>query len=292
MGGVQGPCSYRLAAQDLFSLSGISSSVESVVPNTATLSFTGYQPGIDNGSGVTPLFADSFETGNLSYTENSVSWGSTNDTSVQASNARTGSYALEFYFQGVPTGTDWSAEQRWSMPQTTEVWVEYHLKVPSNYVHRNEPDTEHHKLWAIWGYDYATSGRPKVVAEWWRTSDSVSYWRFLYNPSGSGTSIQVEAGTAATGTPANAWNMALGEYSQVRIHADMGTPDVANGVYQVWINGSLILDRDDLLMIDSVDPYQYFNAGYLMGYTNGGYTDDTYFYVDDFKIYTTDPGWA
>jgi len=245
----------------------------------------------DPGWNVVPLFADSFETGDLSLSYNGVSWSAPNDTSVVASNARTGTSALQFYFQGVPTGTDWSAEQRWSMPQTTEVWVEYYLKVPSNYVHRDEPDTQHHKLWAIWGYDYALSGRPKVVAEWWRTSDSISYWRFLYNPSGSGTSQQLEVGTQAVGVPANSWDMPLGDYSQVRIHADMGTPDVANGVYQVWINGVQILNRSDLLMIDSVDPYQYFSAGYLMGYTNGGYDNDTYFYVDDFKIYTTNPNW-
>ncbi len=60
----------------------------------------------------------------------------------------------------------------------------------------------------------------------------------------------------------------------------------------MWVNGKLVLSKTD---------GDFWNArrmsktalknGYIMGWSNSGFTERTEFFVDDFAIYDHDPGW-
>ena len=84
----------------------------------------------------------------------------------------------------------------------------------------------------------------------------------------------------------------------MRFHFRSATArDVKDGVAEWFANGNRIQSLDwDFWANDGADggnPGQpaYVNGGYVLGWSNAGYLEDTHFYVDDFKFYATDPGW-
>jgi len=80
------------------------------------------------------LFFDDFEKGDLSQTENNVSYGSSTYSSVSNKVKKDGEYSLEFYYKGGPQGEDAFSEQRISYPNTGELWIKYDLYIPNNYL--------------------------------------------------------------------------------------------------------------------------------------------------------------
>ena len=45
------------------------------------------------------------------------------------------------------------------------------------------------------------------------------------------------------------------------------------------------------IAIDSTGRADFLLNGYLMGWSNSGYSEATNIYIDDFKLYDTNPGW-
>jgi hypothetical protein len=78
-----------------------------------------------------------------------------------------------------------------------------------------------------------------------------------------------------------------GTWIQVRIHLKIGNP----GKYEVWKNGRKLWETPDGFRTSEGEGYDFYSHGYLFGWSNTGFDEDTRFYVDDFTVYVADPGW-
>ena len=165
----------------------------------------------DSGTGAPPLFADGFESGDLSHTENGVEW-CCNSVRVSDERARSGRYSLRFAFGPDAPGEDSWAEQRVALGRPmTEVWVSYALYVPPNYAHRSDSPSNN-KFFALYhGPDFMSGSAPgwkqitmhiaaesgpegrDGVIQLWRDGESIIDIRDARNWGGAGTNFFDEA---------------------------------------------------------------------------------------------------
>lgn len=226
------------------------------------------------------LFQDSFESGNLSFSENGVSYAGSTNAVVTSENKSDGSYSLKFTFKGKPTGSDAFSEQRMRFPQTNEIWIEYDLYVPGNYYHRSESGASNNKFLAIYKNDYRYPG---FQVNW------------SLNPNGNGGSNIVlhryrngreQSTLRPSGGVGDNFLTAADRGTWVHIVARVKVPSSENssdGVMQMWKNGDLVTNET------SLDNYggageNYTDELYLLGWSNSGFTEDTVFYIDNLRI--------
>ncbi len=77
----------------------------------------------------------------------------------------------------------------------------------------------------------------------------------------------------------------------MRLHFRVADFGQSNGVIQMWKDGVMILSNTTLTWYDSSNTANYLTQGYLLGWSNSGFTQTTNMYVDDFKIIGQNPGW-
>jgi len=258
----------------------------------ATASGASGSSSIDVGVSPNGGFADSFESGDLSKSEGGYAWGSTSSARVGVSNVRprSGTYSLEITFAGDP---DLSADafefQNFYLGEDlTEIWVEYYVWIPSNYFHRDADTSDNNKFFQVWGGNRSSTDKLWAAIELERGSqvDGNSRMRIIRDNNFDISRTIDNTGSVVTDSERGSW-------SQLRFHARIGTFDEKDGVMRVWWNGVLVSESSD------VDLYQdpagggvnFFESGRIFGWSNSGYSEDTTFYVDDFKIFSSDPGW-
>lgn len=225
-------------------------------------------------------FTDGFESGGLSSTGNGVSWSSSANTTVNTTRPYAGSYALQFKYTGVPTGSDSVAEQRVNCPQTGEVWCRYWLWVPSNYYHRDEsPGASNNKFFAAYSKLYENPGfqvnvSTEPITSGPNTGGSDLYVHYYTN--GVDRAARLAASAFIVPADYGAWMKLV-----IRVKPSSGA-GALNGIVQVWKNDVLTANITNLDAYDATK--NYIDQCYLLGWANSGYTNDTYFYVDDFSI--------
>jgi hypothetical protein len=251
------------------------------------------------GAAPTAFADDGFETGDLSAVGDSFAWGPAGgNVAVTSDNPRTGTYSLRFTFNGSASGGDASAEQRWTMDQRDEVWIEMYMYFPDGteglgtaaYAHRNDSPSNN-KLLRVWGptnADYNAHNKWGASFRYESTTISESIVESLYN----GQAI----GPAQMGNPYDSAVVAsdLGAWVQWRFHGKAATDSTSSdAVVQMWKNGALIHDVTGLdALVDQGDGLgRLWGAGYFLGYANSGFDSNTYIWIDDLKMYASDPGW-
>src|SRR5690606_323264 len=87
-------------------------------------------------SAVQPIFSDSFESGNANHTEGGFRWDNGGNRVITA-HPRTGSYSMWFPFGPTePDGSShWWSETRYTHDPVQEIWMEWYLWIPPNFVH-------------------------------------------------------------------------------------------------------------------------------------------------------------
>jgi hypothetical protein len=245
------------------------------------------------------LFSDSFESGNLSHAENGVSWNSPEKVTVGTGNAKSGKYSAKFHFPGSSdlTADSW-AELRFALPSMrTEIWIKYDLFIPSNYYHRSASGASNNKgLIMLWGGDY---GRMT-------TQSAVSFWPSMGSAKGASmmcADVKTNGGesthycqqsnlldkgvTSATETivfgPADA-----GRWRNFVIHYKLADVGVNNGVLEVWKDGTKLWSARNVPNYASSTSGNGFNNGYILGWSNSGFNQDTDFYLDN-VVFATSP---
>lgn len=256
-------------------------------------------------------FSDGFEAysagaqvsgeGNGDWTWTDVGVGPGDQVTVSDEIAYEGRKSLRFHFAG-RDGWAW-AEQRFVHTPVVEYWVEFYIYYPDGseglgaaYTHRTG-STTNNKFWVAWPEEYKQAlpgGKPSVMFQTWksgrnsrldvaRTVPDKDYMAYVPPDLPKALSydrfIDVEGGAD------------LGRWIQVRIHIRTADFGKNNGVVRFWKDGWLC---DTSIADPLYDPYNktnYFRNGYLQGWHNPGYAEDTNIYVDDFRFYAADPGW-
>jgi hypothetical protein len=166
------------------------------------------------------------------------------------------------------------------------------LFVPANYFHRQDSPSNN-KFFRLWGDSYSAAN--KVGASSFPEASGSSHLAFEYNYEGwsdgtLGTGPSSVAGAKST-TTAFGTDATRGRWIQVRIHArHVSGPSARDGRLRMWVNGQLVISFENVPQkFDSARPY--WNAGYLFGWANSGFSEETLFFVDDVRFFASSPGW-
>lgn len=233
------------------------------------------------------FFQDSFESGDVSHTENGTRWGIAEAPRVVISNAlaHTGSYSMRFRYAPTAPGADYTSEARFYFgTQRNEVYIRYYIYFPTNYAHRNDGGPTNNKFMILYQSGATYSTNPIVLgAELEQGSTAIS------NITGKGWKVGYPARLSyASG--------AYGYYSafpQWRItSADLGKwlcfewhfkrdSGAGDGAFQLWVDGVRVAGATNLSYEGASSFSGYFGEGYLMGWANSGFDQQTDFYIDD-----------
>tara|TARA_B100002003_G_scaffold182027_1_gene170201 strand:- start:22810 stop:23724 length:915 start_codon:yes stop_codon:yes gene_type:complete len=253
-----------------------------------------------------PLFFDSFESSDMSATnQDGFAWGSNNRTSVVTSEAAVYNNG-EIY--NIPNGTvDWSpfhgdhslrfryaagnpmAEQRFSLgKEHKEIWFRYWVRVPTNYTHGKQSPSNH-KFFALWMDAYEGDGEgSSVFWNFWGDADGGSSITVTYTEGNfSGSRGQAQS-TKFIRVPED-----RGRWMQVVIHikasSSVGVSDGSLQLYRRWeqdSNFEKLHDVQNAYLLVPGGGVDGFKQGYLMGWANAPYSEDTEWLIDSFTIST------
>jgi hypothetical protein len=265
------------------------------------------------------LLVDSFESASTSTTNNDgFRWNHNNRTSVVTMNpdpvvvwqngpiyepgpqgadwtARDGKHSLRFLYRSESANVSkddkkWS-EQRFDLGKAyRDVWIRYWLRVPTNFKHGTS-DPSNHKLFAIWMDDYSSKGNgPTVIWEFWRRS----------NPDGSRLAVHWSEGGYTTANSHKQHTDFIyqdndrGRWMEVILHVKAATNASSNdGVIEFWRrweNESQFTKFHEVYNANIAPPSggpDGWKAGYLMGWANAAYAQDTEWLIDKFTVSST-----
>lgn len=244
-------------------------------------------------SGAANILADSFEAGNLSETSKGrFQWSTTNLSKVvkpKSSDLLTeGMHSLQMTF---PAGTSW-VEQRFTLGEAhPEIWFRFWMRVPDNYEHHYHKTAEsNRKFFALWMDEYSQKGNgPTVLWEFWR------------NSAGNGSSLSFhysEGGYRSAGGHQQQVpfinNTDRGRWMQVALQVKASSkPTVSDGEIRLWrrwadeATFTKLHERTNAkLPIPAGGPAGW-RRGYLLGWANATYREETQWHFDEFMVSTT-----
>ena len=196
----------------------------------------------------------------------------------------------------------------------TEVWIEFWWYVPSNYAQRLHNNfnaaSANNKLLLVWNDTYSgatdwepgwefypnyTNGAGAQVTgtgtSWlWPTVNSTVNGSIITVPTPYTVNLAASAGDVYIGTGGY---VVPGQWNQMRYHFKASSAyGNTDGVMEHWVNGTLVFQKTNGSFYGAATPfYRTLHHGYLIGSANSGYTQETKFYIDDFKIYDQNPAW-
>ncbi len=240
------------------------------------------------------FFNDSFESGDLSYTNQTSGaiWSGSNRggdgdfVGVSTDKAYTGQYSLKFKFGGNPDlDDDAFAEERFYLGSAKdEVYIRYYLWVPENFTVRSVSG-DNNKFIRLWGDTY---GDPMQVGVSYR-HEGIPYYKTKslgwnadsdldHVPNCSGSTGLIFPGNEYRGT-SSLYDM-KGKWTAIETHykRDAGSGD---GAFEMWVDGVQEINKHNISWIGAPCSPGYFKNGYLLGWANSGFDEDTIFYIDD-----------
>jgi len=254
------------------------------------------------------VYFGGFESGNMDG-GNGFSWGNNNRTSVvrddgcavwnngpimncgQSDNwengpGSDGRHALRFRYAA---GQNMS-EQRFSLPEAMdEVWISYWIRVPVNFNHPGGNNNQ--KFLALWMDNYEYSGDGPTVVFQFRGLDGGGSWVSNYVIE---TDENQSQRSSSFGSGATLWTTAdRGRWLKVVYQIVAADPQVSNGIVRQWSRWegdtayTLLSEATNLRIHAPSGGPAGFRAGYLMGWANAPYSQDTEFLVDDFTVSRT-----
>ena len=83
----------------------------------------------------------------------------------------------------------------------------------------------------------------------------------------------------------------LGRWNHWRFHIKVSDPGQNNGVFKMWKDGTLVINETALPNDPQDHTRSKYLTGYLMGWANSGFSEDTLIFIDDIQFYDLNPGW-
>ncbi|MBC7350634.1 MAG: hypothetical protein H5U05_11800 [Candidatus Aminicenantes bacterium] len=248
-----------------------------------------------------PVFFDSFESGDMSATnEDGFTWGGNNATSVVTPDQ-------VVYNNGeknvpIPSGRDWDvkegagdhhlrfrfgpgrfmSEQRFKLGRHyQDIWIAYWIRVPINFKHGDA----NNKFLSVWPKSY---DRPGTVT-----------WQTRPNENGGAQLVYQDGGVTSGETgwsPFISYPDDQGRWMHVvaRVKSASG-PDSNDGIIQFFrrwegeTDYTKIHEKTNADTWDDSSSEQGISQGYIMGWANDPYDQNTEWFVDEFSIYTSNP---
>lgn len=250
------------------------------------------------------LFYDSFESGDMSATnDDGFRWTDGRRRSLVTSTHRIWSASGTTY-DPIPEGANWDphpeggtvslrfnynseqphAEQRFELGASyPELWFRFWLKVPDNYTHGNPSgSSSNNKLFSLWTTEYSASGHPTFIAGLWRNSSTNSTRLTLGGSDSNGHAGDIEADELFISVPRD-----RGRWMQIVINIkESSNQSSSDGVVRIWRRWE---DQDSFNLLAERSDLNYngeWRAGYLMGWANSGFSEQTEFLLGDFVIDT------
>jgi hypothetical protein len=242
-----------------------------------------------------PDYETGFEAATFSeLNNNGWIWANTGSRStISTDNPRTGSRSMRMAYQAAAAGADSTTQRNFNFGQNvTEFWMEWYFWLPSNYTLRAGESPSNNKWLRIWGDDYSALNKVGASTAYSASFDDNSRLRFEYiyktytsGGIGFGPSGSQSESTSFGGSMKNTW-------TRIRLHCKMvSTTDADDGVMELWFGNTKVIDFQNMpVLYDSARPY--WNQGYILGAANSGFLDETILYVDDWKVYFSDPEWS
>lgn len=246
-----------------------------------------------------PLILDSFESGNMSATnEDGFDWGINNKTSVVTAERvvynngdksvaipsgrnwepKSGEHSLRFrYGAGEPM-----TEQRFKLGRHyRDIWVTYWIRVPLNFTQ----GSKNSKFLSLWPLKYDRAGTVT-----WQTRPNGSGGANLVFSDGGVTSGE-EDSTSFISVPDD-----RGRWMHVAAHLKSASgPTAKDGTIQFfrrWEGEATYTKIHEKLNADTWDDTsveQGISKGYIMGWANDPYDVDTEWLLDEFAVHTQSP---
>ena len=264
------------------------------------------------------LFEDSFESGDMSATNTEgFSWAQPNRTSIVFHDEEDGPVAIyngtEIYnihdaimpdgtvrdwhaFDGnnslrfrYPAGENW-AEQRFELgTPLRDVWIGFWLRVPTNYKHPIVSKSNN-KLFAIWMDGYSTAGDGPTVV-WGPWSDGAEGSTVAGGWSEGGNTV---TGSQIPPAPFITYPDDQGRWMHLIFHLQAATNETSNDgviqMYRKWDGDSSYSQIHNITNANIPSPPGGPNgwaSGYILGWANATYEEDTEWLVDNFVISKT-----
>lgn len=206
-----------------------------------------------------------------------------------------GSHAWRFRYDAADSGGE-NTEIRFDLGTDELPTVEFRwaMRVPINFSHNTASGATNNKLAAFWmdGYEYGQSG-PTAVLQFRRGSGGTSLLRnYYFESAADGSSGEYDSSDPEM-LDEYLWGPAdAGRWLYIRVRLVVSSDDTtADGVYEIskkwqdsgdWI--TMFRKTDAIFKIPS--GYSGWNKGYLMGFANAPYAEDTEFLLDDFHVST------
>jgi hypothetical protein len=253
-----------------------------------------------------PTLFDSFESGDMSASNaDGFSWGSNNRTSVVTSTEVvwnngakstpigsgqdwtpfSGEHSLRFRY---PAMEPWS-EQRFKLGAAyPEIWFRYWLRVPKNFVHEPVSESSHNnKFFALWMDGYSQKGDgPTIVWNFWGDDSGGSRFTYSLSQEANGTNGHHGSYDNFIRVPED-----RGRWMQVVLYAKMSSSATSNdGESRIWrrwqdeCDFTLISETVDRGLVAPAAGPNGWAAGYIMGWSNSWYAEDTEWLLDDFTV--------
>lgn len=211
--------------------------------------------------------------------------------------------ALQFFFRA---GTDAWSEQRFGIhassaagPGLTELWMQYDIFIPSNYYHRDvNPGGSNwfgggEKLAAFYADNYSGSNPTLILGlnMFRKTSDpsyvndGSSYQNGSFSVMRNGVRDWFQMEPVDTSKPVIKMGVDPGKWQRRTFHIVMPRSATSNdGVVELWVQtagGAVrkILDVHNGWFYGGSQ--NYINGGYLLGWSNSGFNEDTYYLIDN-----------
>lgn len=260
--------------------------------------------------GPEPLFYDSFESGDMSATNgDGFSWANNNRTSVVTAERVVWNNGPQD--TAAPAGSDWTchhgdhclrfrypaleawSEQRFDMGAAyPEVWIRYWIRVPTNFVHENPTGSSANNKWfALWMDGYSQHGDgPTIVWNFWPQEGGSSQFTFSLSQEDPSTEPGHHAGYEDFMVAPDD----RGRWMQVVLYAKRSSaPGQADGEARIWrrwegeTTHTLLSETTGRGFPSPPNGPEGWAAGYVMGWSNSGYAEDTEFLLDEFTIATS-----
>lgn len=234
-------------------------------------------------------FTDGFESGDKQAVAVSgegaelFKWGGSVRAEVTNERARSGQYSLKFHYPAAADGSDSFAEQRFVIPRGASILtISFDLFVPENFFHRDQASSENNKFMYLWSGDYGTRASDQSVG--------FEYWPAFI----AGGSPEESVLSHHLGPDDSDWGHKTPSRLPILSTADRGQW-VSYSIFvklssELNSDGRIVVKKNDDLIfdVDGIDNYatsgNTLDQGYLLGWSNSGFSEDTDFYLDNFSI--------